>query len=189
MKGFVTIVSGLPRSGTSMMMRMLQAGGMEVVTSETYNRKDLYNPFGYFETDRTWESLIDSKWLRGQYGKAVKVIVPYIEGLGQAKCRVIFMVRDFPDILASIRRTGLDLANPKFYPCEIPLLLKLAGGSAGFLAERAIHTLYVPYERVLEDPETWARTVRDFLGVSLEAGKMASAVVPDPEKRRQNVTL
>lgn len=50
-KNYITIVSGLPRSGTSMMMRMLEAGGMEVVTDGIRKAKE-NNPQGYYEFER-----------------------------------------------------------------------------------------------------------------------------------------
>ena len=48
MPDFITVVSGLPRSGTSLMMQMLSAGGLPALTDDL-READESNPRGYFE--------------------------------------------------------------------------------------------------------------------------------------------
>jgi hypothetical protein len=69
---FVTIVSGLPRSGTSLMMQMLAAGGMQVLT-DGQRTADQHNPRGYFELGAVKHTRTNHSWLAQAEGKAVKV--------------------------------------------------------------------------------------------------------------------
>jgi len=79
--GFITIVSGLPRSGTSMMMKMLEAGGIAPYTDNIRSADD-DNPKGYYEFERVKKLPDgDTEWLRSAEGKAVKVISALLEHL------------------------------------------------------------------------------------------------------------
>ena len=69
----ITIVSGLPRSGTSMMMSMLQAGGMDLLT-DNERKADIDNPRGYFEFERVKKVKEDPSWLKDTGGRAVKMV-------------------------------------------------------------------------------------------------------------------
>src|SRR5512138_868142 len=91
----IIIVSGLPRSGTSMMMRMLAEGGLPIITDEL-RRADDDNPRGYFELE-TVRQLKDGNaaWLNEANGKVVKVISSLLEYLPQEyQYKIIFMERD-----------------------------------------------------------------------------------------------
>src|SRR5215207_3293217 len=99
-KGPVIIVSGLPRSGTSMMMRMLAEGGLSILTDEQ-RRADDDNPNGYFELEVVKQlKEHDSTWLKEADGKVVKVISSLLEYLpAQYHYKIIFMERDFGETL------------------------------------------------------------------------------------------
>jgi hypothetical protein len=99
----IVVVSGLPRSGTSMMMRMLEAGGMPILTDGA-RAADSDNPKGYFELERikNLEHEQDKSYLREGRGKAVKVISFLIKDLPQGNFyRVIFMRRDLDEVVQS----------------------------------------------------------------------------------------
>ena len=101
----VIVVSGLPRSGTSMMMKMLAEGGLPIVTDELRSADD-DNPNGYFELESV-RQLADGRneWLSEAGGKAVKVISSLLEFLPAAYTyKVIFMEREIREILASQRK-------------------------------------------------------------------------------------
>src|ERR1041384_1116574 len=101
----VIVVSGLPRSGTSMMMRMLAEGGVPVITDEL-RRPDSDNPKGYFELEPV-RQMTDGNvtWLENAGGKAVKVISALLEHLpSNHSYKVIFLERDLHEILASQRK-------------------------------------------------------------------------------------
>ena len=73
----VLIVSGLPRSGTSMLMQMLDAGGMPILTDKL-READEDNPKGYFELEAVKAMFRDQSWLTEARGKALKVVVPLV---------------------------------------------------------------------------------------------------------------
>lgn len=102
---FITVVSGLPRSGTSMMMRMLEAGGVAPL-QDGERTADRDNPRGYYEFERV-KGLDkgDSAWLPQAQGKAVKIISLLLQHLPATyPYRVVFMRRDLDEVLASQAR-------------------------------------------------------------------------------------
>src|SRR5437899_574640 len=100
----VTIVSGLPRSGTSMMMKMLEAGGMEPLTDHV-RTADEDNPKGYYEFERVKDLEKDQTWLEDAKGRYVKVISMLLKHLPAGYTyKVIFMRRTMEEILASQRK-------------------------------------------------------------------------------------
>ena len=108
----VTIVSGLPRSGTSMMMRMLEAGGMEILTDEI-RTADEDNPKGYYEFERVKQIEHDQAWLEDAKGKAVKMIVALLKHLPSGYFyKIIFMERKIEEVLASQREMLVRRGEP-----------------------------------------------------------------------------
>jgi len=98
----IIVVSGLPRSGTSMMMKMLQAGGMELLTDDI-RKADDFNPRGYYEFEAV-KSLQKGRndWLPLAIGKVVKIIAPLLPYLPNGyNYKVIFMTRSMDEILLS----------------------------------------------------------------------------------------
>src|SRR5215210_2604024 len=105
----IVVVSGLPRSGTSMAMKMLEAGGLEVVT-DGLRGADSSNPNGYYEYERvkTLTAGDDTAWLADARGKAVKIISFLLTYLPESyDYAVVFMHRDLGEIIAS-QNTMLD---------------------------------------------------------------------------------
>src|SRR5258708_19458598 len=102
-RDFVTIVSGLPRSGTSMMLRMLEAGGLPILT-DGVRGADEDNPHGYLEWEAVKSLQRDASWVAAARGKGVKVIYYFLRDLPvDCHYRVIFMRRDIAEVLASQR--------------------------------------------------------------------------------------
>ncbi len=102
----IVVVSGLPRSGTSMAMKMLEAGGMQIVT-DGEREADADNPRGYYEDERVKDlsKATDKAWLRASRGRAVKVISFLLKDLPpNLNYKVIFMRRDLSEVLASQRK-------------------------------------------------------------------------------------
>ena len=103
----IVVVSGLPRSGTSMMMQMLEAGGLEILT-DGRRTADESNPHGYYELERvkTLEKSEDTSWLTDARGKAVKIIAFLLRYLPEnLNYKVIFVHRDMDEVLGVIART------------------------------------------------------------------------------------
>ena len=97
----ITVVSGLPRSGTSLMMQILEANGFEILTDKI-RIPDENNPSGYYEYERVKSLMKDNSWLSEAEGKAVKVIsqlLPYLSL--DYEYNVIFMERNLDEVIAS----------------------------------------------------------------------------------------
>src|SRR5450631_3290382 len=100
-RSYVTIVSGMPRSGTSLMMRMLEAGGLPALT-DGRRAADAHNPHGYFEDERARRLAQDSSWMGEAGGKAVKIVYRLLPNLPQhLDSRVVFMDRNLEEVFAS----------------------------------------------------------------------------------------
>jgi hypothetical protein len=178
----IVIVSGLPRSGTSMMMKMLSAGGMELSTDEVRSA-DEDNPLGYFEDERVkqLDKAADKSWIHAQRGRAIKVISFLLQEL-PAGCRykVLFMRRDLEEVVASqnkmlSRRGESDpgAADEKMIEIYARHLRKVEF----LMADRPdIDHLDVSYNEALEQPGEIARRVARFLNLALDVEAMASAV-------------
>jgi len=183
----VTVVSGLPRSGTSMMMKMLDAGGLPPLT-DNERTADADNPKGYYEFERVKQLPGDTSWLPESAGKAVKIISMLLTHLpGTYHYKIIFMRRHIDEILASQRQMLIrrgeatdkvaDEELARMYAEHITQIEKWLD------AQPNMDVLYVPYNEVLTDPGTWSRRIAEFLGGKLDARTMAEVV--DPELYRQ----
>ncbi len=178
----VVVVSGLPRSGTSMMMRMLAAGGMRIVTDHG-RAADEDNPVGYFELEQVKDlerGVVG--WVEDARGAAVKVVSPLLRHLPpRYRYRVVFMERDLDEILASQRKMmdrresddGADDARLIERYREHLDTVRFQLGYRPWFA-----TLFVNYRETITDPEATARRVALFVGGTLDVRAMAAAVDP-----------
>jgi Sulfotransferase domain len=186
----IVVVSGLPRSGTSMVMKMLDAGGLAVVT-DGQRTADEDNPKGYYEEERIKRLAQDSDrtWLAGSKGKAIKVISYLLKSLpAQFNYRVVFVRRDVGEVLASQSKMLARRGEKDDVPVEKMrvLLEKEVARSLQLLAsEPQFETLEVEYSAILAHPAEEARRIAGFVGGGLDAPAMAAAV--DPELYRNRV--
>ena len=185
----ITVVSGLPRSGTSMMMKMLEAGGIPPLTDEL-READADNPKGYYEFERVKKlDKGDSDWLAKAEGKAVKVISALLQHLpDEYDYRVIFMERHMPEILASQRKMlhrrgeGDEMEDEKMRA----LFEKHLQQVKEWLAQQGnFSVLYVHYSKALADARSQAERVKAFLGADLDVDKMAGTVDPNLYRNRR----
>jgi len=179
----VIVVSGLPRSGTSLMMSMLQAGGVPIVT-DAQRTADDDNPNGYFELERVKQlSKGDVAWVDTAHGKAVKVISALLEHLpATSSYKILFMLRRLPEVLASQKKMLERRGEPTDAVPDQTMaslferhLQKIEGWMA---AQRNISVLYVPYHELAEQPETHVDQIIAFLGLELDRAQMLAAVDP-----------
>jgi hypothetical protein len=180
----VVVVSGLPRSGTSMMMRMLAAGGLEILT-DGIRGADEDNPAGYFELEQVkqLEKNQQTAWVRGARGKGVKIITQFLRHLPREnRYRVLLMQRNLSEVLASQRkmlaRRGEASDGPEDARLRGLFDEHLRDVKAWLRRQDSFEVLEVRYGAVLADPEGEARRVCSFLGRPLDPRKMASAVDP-----------
>ena len=178
---FITVVSGLPRSGTSLMMQMLAAGGIPVLVDHI-RAADADNPAGYFEFEAVKDlPKGDFGWLDDAEGKAVKIISALLESLPATRqYRVIFMRRRMSEILASQRKMLLRRGEPAD---AIPddrladLYARHLAQVEALLAQRSdMAVLNVDYNALVLDPQPAAAGVNDFLGAGLDVSAMTRAV-------------
>jgi hypothetical protein len=179
-RNFVTLVSGLPRSGTSMVMQMLHAGGMPIVT-DGLRPPDPDNPRGYFEFERVKALRTDRAWLDDATGKAVKVIHMLLPELpADREYRVLFVERDLDEVLASqqkmlarLGRAGAALPRDRLRAAFESQCRQVRE----WLAQRpCFQVMPLAYAEVVADPNRAARTIRDWLGDGLDAARMAASV-------------
>ena len=184
----ITVVSGLPRSGTSMMMRMLESGGMEVLT-DSIRTADEDNPKGYYEFERVKEIEHDQEWLSEAQGKAVKMIGALLKHLPADYCyRVLFMRRAMDEILAS-QREMLVRRGEATDTVSDERIAELFGKHVKQVAawidgQPNMKVLYVDYGDVLSNPDRQAQRINEFLGGLLDAARMARAVDPGLYRQR-----
>ncbi|MEK6299106.1 MAG: sulfotransferase [Acidobacteriota bacterium] len=172
----ITIVSGLPRSGTSMMMKMLAAGGVEPLT-DNLRTADEDNPKGYFEFERVKQIEQDKAWLEDARGRAVKLISALLKHLPSSyNYKVIFMRRAMPEILASQRqmlvRRGERTDSVPDEKMAAMFDKHVAQVEAWLAAQPNIEVLYVSYNDVMNDPRPHAEQINAFLGGSLNVEAM-----------------
>ncbi|HMG33667.1 MAG TPA: sulfotransferase [Blastocatellia bacterium] len=185
----VIIVSGLPRSGTSMMMKMLAAGGLEPLT-DNIRTADEDNPKGYFEFERVKQIETDNAWLDDAHGKVVKLISALLRHLPPAyNYKIIFMRRSMAEILASQRQMLVRRGEPAD---KVPddkmaaMFEKHLSQVESWLAEQKnIETLYVRYNDVLNDPRSEAQRIGGFLQGRVEVEPMVEVVDRALYRQRQ----
>ena len=186
----ITIVSGLPRSGTSMMMKVLEAGGMQVFT-DNLRTADEDNPKGYYELEDV-KALKDGKsdWMQDAPGKVVKVISSLLEYLPSAyNYKIVFMRREIAEILASqkqmlIRRgESSDGDDQKMTEIFQEHLKRVRVWLAN---QPNMEVLYVDYNALMANPDPEIKAVAEFLGLNENLDAMLA--VPDKKLYRQKVS-
>jgi hypothetical protein len=176
----ITIVSGLPRSGTSLMMQMLAAGGMPIL-SDGERQPDVDNPRGYLEWERIKQLPKDPACIAEADGKAVKVISLLLLSLPEGhEYRVVFMQRPLAEVLAS-QEVMLDhrgTAKPSADASVISAAFEknLRSVNAWLESKAYVKTLRVSYHDVLRDGKTIGQKLAEFLGVGLNVEAMTRQV-------------
>ena len=188
----IVVVSGLPRSGTSMAMKMLDAGGMPTLT-DGIRTADESNPKGYYEFERVKEldKNGDVAWLSGARGHAVKIISFLLTFLPETfDYQVIFMDRDIDEVLASqnkmlvARGEAADSSqDPQMRQAYQQHLLKVER----FLRNRkCFTTMRLGYKAVIDNPAVEARRLNEFLGGRLNVERMTAVADRELYRNRKS---
>ncbi len=186
----IVVVSGLPRSGTSMMMKMLEAGGIPPLTDEI-RTADKDNPKGYYEFERVKKlDKGDTEWLPRAEGKVVKVISALLAHLpDDYHYKIIFMQRHMPEILASQRKMlvhrGEDAESMDDERMAELFAKHLRAVDQQMTQQENVDVLYVHYSDALQDPQTAAEQVVEFLGKDLDVERMVGVVDPNLYRNRR----
>ena len=184
---FITVVSGLPRAGTSMMMQMLADGGLSAST-DAARGADEDNLRGYYELEVVKRTKLDSSWVQDAVGKAVKVIYLLLKDLpADYEYRLVFMRRNVDEV---VRSQQAMLARREEKGAKIPasqmaatFQRELDRCDQWLARQPGFQVLDVEHHAVIDDPLGQARRICDFLGQSLDINAMAAAV--DPALYRQ----
>lgn len=185
----VTVVSGLPRSGTSMVMAMLKAGGLSLLTDEA-RTADEDNPKGYFEFERVKRLKEgDAGWLDSAVGQVVKVISYLLPELPQGfYYDVVFVKRRLSEILASQRRM-LERAGEdpdKVDQDELAEILKRHLEKVqGWLENQSnVRVVYIDYNKMLTSPDEEIRALVSFFDRPLDSRAMKAVIDHDLYRQR-----
>jgi len=177
----VLIVSGLPRSGTSMMMRMLEFGGLPVLIDEIRTPNE-DNPNGYYEFEAVKQTRQDASWLGNAAGKVVKMVYRLLYDLPRGyDYKVIFMRRNTDEVLASqkkmLERNG-DAGINDISSAQISALFRrqLKEFKEWIEGQSNFSILEVDYNRTLEEPEAELERLNAFLGGRLDTRAMVEVV-------------
>jgi hypothetical protein len=185
----IIVVSGLPRSGTSMMMKMLAEGGLSAVI-DSLRTADEDNPNGYFEFEpvkKLGEGQDD--WLAEAGGKIVKVVSAILERLpAQHHYKIIFMEREIKEILASqkkmlVRRN--EESNKTDAEMQAQFEEHLKATKYWLARQPNMDVLYVDYNRMMSGPDQYCQAVADFIGIPVDVAKMRE--VPNERLYRNRV--
>lgn len=188
MDDVITIVSGLPRSGTSLMMQMLEAGGMPVLT-DGIRDADEDNPRGYYELEAVKRTKDDPAWLHGAPGKVVKMIYLLLYDLPATyNYRIIFMHRPLSEVVASQQtmltrsgKEGTSLSDEQF----TSLLERELSEIDEWLGRQencAVHN--VNYHDLLNNGESAATALNDSVGGDLDVEAMQRVIRPELHRQR-----
>lgn len=176
LKGKIYIISGLPRSGTSLMMQILEAGGFDILT-DGLRKPDESNPKGYYEYEKVKSLARDNSWLHEAEGKAVKVIAQLLRFLPpEYDYKVIFMKRDMYEIIRSQQKM-LGRPEEKF-PLAIAQAFEneLIKVETWQLKEPNVDLMYVSYTDLLENPIEKICEINKFLGDQLDEDKAVKVI-------------
>ena len=180
MDNVITIVSGLPRSGTSMMMQILEFGGMKVVT-DNIRKANEDNPYGYYEYEKVKEIKEDTGWLKETRGKAFKMVSQLLYDLpSDENFKVIFMKRKMNEILASQSKMLERMGSRKDGTSDVKMgeffnkhLLKVIDWME---SRKYIDVLYIDYNDLLINPDEHIKTLNRFLNYKLNEEKAVKVI-------------
>ena len=173
MTDFITIVSGLPRSGTSMMMQAISAGGMDAMT-DNIRVADDDNPRGYYEFEAVKKTSRDGSWLTDAAGRVVKMVYRLLYDLPGSgyEYRVVFMRRDIADVIGDEQ-----LAE---------LFAKQLDDFDEWVADQSAFSIIdVNYSDMINGPAEQCSRVNEFLDNRLDTAAMAAAVDPTLYRNRK----
>ena len=177
----IVVVSGLPRSGTSMLMQMLAAGGLETI-SDDVRKSDVNNPNGYYEFARVKKLREgDTRWLSAAQGRAIKIISALLEHLpNYFQYNIIFMQRDMAEILQSQQKMLKSLGEPtdrysqeelaRRYQVHLHTIMDWLNQQPNMAV------LYMNHHDVIQDASAQAAKIEDFLQLGLDTRAMAAVV-------------
>ncbi len=189
----ITIVSGLPRSGTSMIMKMLDRGNMPLLIDHI-RKPDVDNPKGYYEFERVKDLEHDNTWLKMARGKAVKIVSPLLQHLimdATYRYKIIFMLRNLDEIIASQKKMA-DRLNESEDRIRDNILKQnytrhIEEVRRWLEQNENMDFMYLNYKDVIYNPIPTSEDINAFLGLDLNTREMS--MVADNSLYRQQMDM
>jgi hypothetical protein len=188
----VIVVSGLPRSGTSLMMKLLETAGVPIL-SDGLRKADVDNLGGYYEYEPVkWMKERDNSWMAQALGKAVKIISHLLFYLPPGySYRVVFMLRDLGEVAASQNQMLKNRGEASAQPANDPALRRvfedhLAKVKAWLAAQPNIAVTYIDYNKLMLAPTEELDPLAEFLRLPLNAPDIISVINPSYYRQRSN---
>jgi len=175
-KDQIVVVSGLPRSGTSLMMQMLDKGGLDMLMDDK-RKADESNPKGYYEYEPVMAIHRDNSWLEKSKDKSVKIVAPLLKYLdSQYRYKIIFMKRDLDEIIKSQQK--MIRKDPDVFPVRLYNAYRKQLKSIELWKENepGVELIYVDYKETLDQPLITIDKIESFLGVNLKKDEMQKCV-------------
>jgi tetratricopeptide (TPR) repeat protein len=178
----IIVVSGLPRSGTSMMMQILEAAGIPIY-SDGKRQPDESNPNGYYEHEKVKLLIQNNRWMNEAKGKAVKIVVPLLYKIPKNfTYKVIFMLRDMDEIIDSQHKMLVRSGKRK----DIGFDFSIKEAYSKYISQKEkwivknpnIEILFVRYEDAINNPQNVLQNIRKFLNISFDINQTAKIVLP-----------
>lgn len=172
----IVVVSGLPRSGTSLMMQMLDKGGLKILTDDK-READISNPKGYYEYEPVMSLYKDNSWLQKGQNKAVKIVAPLLKYLDpKFRYKIIFMNRDLNEVLISQQKM-LGKNEEEFSVKLYNQFQKLLAHVESFnKKEPGVEILYIDYKETLDNSRSVIDKIEQFIGLNLKKEDMESVI-------------
>jgi hypothetical protein len=181
----VTIVTGLPRSGTSLMMQLLNKSSLEIL-SDGIRQKDISNPEGYYELEAVKGIVRDNSFLKDALGKVVKIVAPLPIYLDKSlDYRIVFMRREIEEVLRSQEKMlnkDQTSEREKFRTIYEMHLKK----TYHFFESNSIPYLDIQYKQLLNDSEVELQKLIEFLDLSTSVDELLSVIKVDLYRNKAN---
>ena len=187
-RDYITIVSGLPRSGTSLAMSSISAGGIEPLVDHI-RKADEDNPKGYYEFEPVKKTKTDAAWLDDASGKVVKMVYRLLYDLPDTHWyKVVFMQRDLNEVLASqskmLERSGKSAGALPDEKMQTLFSAELTRCKKWMAEQPNVKVLHVDHRDMITDSLEQARKISEFLDGGLDVNAMAAVVDPDLYRNR-----
>ncbi|MDP7035643.1 MAG: sulfotransferase family protein [Planctomycetota bacterium] len=186
----VVIVSGVPRSGTSLLMNLLEAGGVFPLT-DGVRSADEDNPRGYYEYEPVKQMAEERSWIPDARGRSLKVITRLLRFLpSQERYLVLFMRRHLEEILDSqevmLRRRGIEEEGVSRSQMMVAFDREIEETLGWIDVQPNMKKLEVNYNRLMEDAATELGRIQEFLGRELDRAAMLERIDPDLYRQRRS---
>jgi len=183
------IVSGLERSGTSMLMQILHAGGAPMAYDHDSRPPDDNNPKGYFELEggKIITRLMNGNFNLDKYrGEFIKITAYGLKFLPESQYKIIYSERHLDEILDSMEKMARIRDDSREETRDS--FLKLNEMIKGLIQKRSdTETLFISYNEILAEPEKNITRIHDFIGSEeLDLEKMMACVDKSLYRNRRN---